>query len=74
MGMFLHELIPLDFAARYPGIWRREQTANEKDLVYIPDADLSVEIKTSRTCRRRPLRLLPFAKVTLAWATTFACG
>lgn len=24
MGMFLHELIPLEFAERYPGIWRRE--------------------------------------------------
>ena len=24
MGSFLHELIPLEFSARYPGIWRRE--------------------------------------------------
>lgn len=46
MGMFLHELIPLEFAERYPGIWRREQSVDEKDLVYIPDPSQSVEIKT----------------------------
>ena len=47
MGMFLHELIPLEFSDRYPGIWRREQSVDEKDLVYVPDAVQSVEIKTS---------------------------
>ena len=52
MGMFLHELIPLDLAARYPRTWRREQTAEEKDLVYISDDDLSVEIKTSSSASR----------------------
>ena len=50
MGMFLHELIPLEFADRYPGIWRREQSV--KDLVYIPDAEQSVEIKTSSSASR----------------------
>jgi len=47
MGTFLHELIPLELSDRYPGIWRRETSADEKDLVYIPDRDRSVEIKTS---------------------------
>ena len=52
MGMFLHELIPLEFAARYPGTWRREQSVDEKDLVYVPDAEQSVEIKTSSSASR----------------------
>ena len=47
MGTFLHELIPLEYADRYPGTWRREEEADEKDLVYVPDDSLSVEIKTS---------------------------
>ena len=47
MGMFLHELIPLEFSSRYPGVWRRENSAEEKDLVYVPDSSMSVEIKTS---------------------------
>jgi hypothetical protein len=37
----------LEFSDRYPGIWRREETSDEKDLVYIPDQWFSVEIKTS---------------------------
>jgi hypothetical protein len=36
MGFFLHELIPLEFAARYPKFWRGEQSSSDKDLVYIP--------------------------------------
>ena len=47
MGTFLHELIPLELGDRHPGLWRREQSKDEKDLVYIPDSRLSVEIKTS---------------------------
>lgn len=47
MGFFLHELIPLELAARYPGKWRPEKTAGDKDLVYIPDDRFSIEIKTS---------------------------
>ena len=47
MGFLLHELIPLEFAARYPTVWRAESTSGDKDLVYIPDPKLSVEIKTS---------------------------
>jgi hypothetical protein len=47
MGFLLHELIPLEFAARYPKLWRGEQSSSDKDLVYIPNAKYSVEIKTS---------------------------
>ena len=47
MGTFLHELIPLELSERYPGTWRREETADEKDLVFVPDSTQSVEIKTS---------------------------
>ena len=47
MGAFLHELIPLEFGDRYPGIWRREEASDEHDMVYIPDRSKSVEIKTS---------------------------
>ena len=47
MGEFLHELIPLVFSERYPGTWRREEAAHEKDLVYTPSPHFSVEIKTS---------------------------
>ena len=52
MGTFLHELIPLEFAHRYPSDWRREQSVEEKDLVYIPDPHYSVEIKTSSSASR----------------------
>ena len=47
MGIFLHELIPLEFSSRYPKQWRREQSGDEKDLVFVPNDTLSVEIKTS---------------------------
>lgn len=47
MGFFLHELIPLEFSSRYPELWRREQSSDEKDLVFVPNNMLSVEIKTS---------------------------
>ena len=47
MGFLLHELIPLEFVARYPEKWRGEQSSDDKDLVYTPNADYSVEIKTS---------------------------
>ena len=47
MGFFLHELIALELTNRHPGIWRREEKATEKDLVYIPDDQFSREIKTS---------------------------
>jgi hypothetical protein len=47
MGFFLHELIPLEFAARYPKKWHGEKTAGDKDMVYIPNNRFSIEIKTS---------------------------
>lgn len=47
MGHYLHELIPLEFQHRYPGVWRREAKKSEKDLVHVPDPRYSVEIKTS---------------------------
>jgi hypothetical protein len=47
MGFFLHELIPLEIAALYPDEWRGEQTASDKDIVYIPDDKFSIEVKTS---------------------------
>lgn len=47
MGFFLHELIPLELAARYPEEWRGEENASDKDIVYVPDDDYSIEIKTS---------------------------
>lgn len=47
MGFFLHELIPLELAARYPKQWRGEEKASEKDIVYIPNDRYSIEVKTS---------------------------
>lgn len=51
MGFLLHELIPLELAARYPSLWRRDQAHNEKDIVYIPDDKYSIEVKTSSNPR-----------------------
>ena len=47
MGFLLHELIPLHVLAAYPAVWRKELTADEKDIVYLPDPVFSTEIKTS---------------------------
>lgn len=47
LGNFLHELIPLNLANENPELWRREHDTKDKDLVYIPNEDFSVEIKTS---------------------------
>lgn len=52
MASYLHELIPLEFAALYPGQWRGDLTADEKDLVHIPDRRFSAEIKTSSSPRK----------------------
>ncbi len=51
MGGFLHELIPYQLAAKYPGEWRREKEAGEKDLVAIQQSEFSTEIKTSSNPR-----------------------
>lgn len=47
MGFFLHELIPLELAYRYPNLWSKALKAVDKDIVYLPDSAYSVEIKTS---------------------------
>lgn len=47
IAFFLHELIPLELASRYPGVWRGELVGADKDVVYIPDELYSIEIKTS---------------------------
>ena len=47
MAFFLHELIPLELASRHPGVWRGEESSADKDVVYIADTSLSMEIKTS---------------------------
>ncbi|MBL9150364.1 MAG: ScaI family restriction endonuclease [Phycisphaerae bacterium] len=47
MGFFLHELIPLELAARYPNVWRPEKSAADKDVNHISDPQFSIEIKTS---------------------------
>lgn len=47
MGFFLHEIIPLEFENRYPGKWRKEKSASDKDLIYNPENLYSIEIKTS---------------------------
>lgn len=52
MGFLLHELIPLELAARFPTEWRGDQSSDEKDIVYIPDPQYSVEIKTSSNPNR----------------------
>lgn len=47
MAFFLHALIPLELATLYPDLWRGDTDPEDKDLVYIPDVSLSIEIKTS---------------------------
>ncbi|MDR3175240.1 MAG: ScaI family restriction endonuclease [Desulfovibrio sp.] len=47
MGYLLHELVPLELQSRYPGIWQRDVTSADKDIVYIPDPRFSIEVKTS---------------------------
>jgi hypothetical protein len=47
MGFLLHELIPLELAARHPKSWCGERSSGDKDIVYIPDDKFSIEVKTS---------------------------
>ncbi len=47
VAFLLHELIPLELAAKYPCIWRRSAASNEKDLVCVNDPKFSIEIKAS---------------------------
>jgi hypothetical protein len=47
IGALLHELIPAEIVASYPGVWQREQEKNDKDIVYLPNDKYSIELKTS---------------------------
>nr|WGD75919.1 ScaI family restriction endonuclease [Bacillus subtilis] len=47
MGNYIHELIPALLSRKYPEKWRKEIIKEDKDVVYIPNSDYSVEIKTS---------------------------
>lgn len=47
LGNYLHELIPVFLAKRFPGEWTRDLEKKDKDLVYTKDAYYSAEIKTS---------------------------
>ncbi len=47
MGFLLGELVPLEFEARHPDMWRGEKVASDKDIVYVPDSGYSIEMKTS---------------------------
>ncbi len=47
IGFLLHELIPLELAAKYPTMWRGEKNTSDKDIIYIPDDHYSIEVKTS---------------------------
>ncbi|MDX2076816.1 MAG: ScaI family restriction endonuclease [bacterium] len=47
MGFLLHELIPLELTFRYPTLWHKGIKATDKDLIYIPNDNFSIEIKTS---------------------------
>lgn len=47
IGALLHELIPAEFVALDNTKWRAEKTADDKDIVYIPNDKYSIELKTS---------------------------
>jgi len=47
MGFFLHEVIAYRICEDLPTEWRKEQTADDKDVVCIFNSDFSFEIKTS---------------------------
>lgn len=47
MGNFLNDVLGVTLAKRYPGVWRPQETKHDKDLVYIPNAWYSTEIKSS---------------------------
>src|SRR5712692_9161905 len=47
VGYFFEILLTRYLQRRVPQTWRGTQSKDEKDLVYLPDPSLSVEIKTS---------------------------
>ena len=53
MGFLLHELIPINLKAKLSSDdWIKDKEVSEKDLVYRPNLDYSVEIKTSSDKKR----------------------
>lgn len=47
VGYFFETLFAREMQRRHPGRWRGNSSKDEKDLVYVRDQNLSVEIKTS---------------------------
>ena len=47
IGYFFEKLLAKELSTKHPGIWRGEDGGNEKDLHYIPDPPLSIEVKAS---------------------------
>lgn len=47
MSFLLHELVALALANEFKSVWKKGVTKNEKDLVYCPNSDFSIEIKAS---------------------------
>lgn len=47
VGYFFEVLLARELERREPEHWRGTRSKNEKDLVYLPNPELSVEIKTS---------------------------
>lgn len=47
VGYFFEKLFAKELQRRYPSEWRGTQRKDEKDVVYIPNSDLSIELKTS---------------------------
>lgn len=53
MGFLLHDLIPINLKAKLSSDdWVKDKEVSEKDLVYRPNLDYSVEIKTSSDKKR----------------------
>ena len=47
VGYFFEILFAKELEYRFPKLWRGHQAKDDKDLVYLPDPALSIEIKTS---------------------------
>jgi hypothetical protein len=47
VGYFFEVLLARELGRRHPSQWRGNQSKDEKDLVYLPDGALSIEVKTS---------------------------
>jgi hypothetical protein len=47
VGYFFEVLLARELERREPGLWRGNRSKQEKDLFYIPDPSMSVEVKTS---------------------------